>query len=142
MRIDVSDEPADYVRIRFICPYDGSTLNTLHVHSGMRSFTLTQQAAYVRRKIVARSHNHSCHGKATMRFLCIVELRKSATENKVGSIVADNNAAILNIIHINIKINHSNAELNPICHLLALLGAHHILHVSRIRVKANRKQIR
>jgi len=27
------------------------------------------------------------------------------------------------------------AELNPICHLLALLGAHHILHVSRIRVK-------
>ena len=28
-----------------------------------------------------------------------------------------------------------NAELNPICHLLALLGAHHILHVSRIRVK-------
>ena len=29
-----------------------------------------------------------------------------------------------------------NAELNPLCHLLALLGAHHILHVSRIRVKA------
>jgi len=28
-----------------------------------------------------------------------------------------------------------NAELNPTCHLLALLGAHHILHVSRIRVK-------
>jgi hypothetical protein len=27
-----------------------------------------------------------------------------------------------------------NAELNPVCHLLALLGAHHILHVSRIRV--------
>jgi len=29
-----------------------------------------------------------------------------------------------------------NTELNPICHLLALLGAHHILHVSRIIVKA------
>ena len=28
-----------------------------------------------------------------------------------------------------------NPELNPICHLLALLEAHHILHVSRIRVK-------
>jgi len=27
-----------------------------------------------------------------------------------------------------------NAELYPICHLLALLGAHQILHVSRIRV--------
>jgi len=31
-----------------------------------------------------------------------------------------------------------NAELNPICHLLALLGAHHILHVIRIRVKLMR----
>jgi len=29
-----------------------------------------------------------------------------------------------------------NAELNPICCLLALLGAHHFLHVSRIRVKS------
>jgi hypothetical protein len=32
-------------------------------------------------------------------------------------------------------INPLNAELNPICHLLALLGAHHILHINRIRVK-------
>ena len=32
-------------------------------------------------------------------------------------------------------INPLNAELNPICHLLALLGSQHILHVSRIRVK-------
>ena len=32
-------------------------------------------------------------------------------------------------------INPLNAELNPICHLLALLGAH-FLHVSRIRVKS------
>jgi hypothetical protein len=30
--------------------------------------------------------------------------------------------------------NPLNAELNPICHLLALFGAHHILHVCRIRV--------
>jgi hypothetical protein len=33
-----------------------------------------------------------------------------------------------------VLLNPLNAELNPICHLLALLGAHHILHVSRIRV--------
>jgi hypothetical protein len=30
---------------------------------------------------------------------------------------------------------HLNAELNSICHLQALLGAHHILHVFRIRAK-------
>jgi len=33
-----------------------------------------------------------------------------------------------------VVLNPLNAELNPICHLLALLGAHHILHISRIRV--------
>jgi hypothetical protein len=32
-------------------------------------------------------------------------------------------------------VNSLNTELNPICHLLALLGAHHILHISRIKVK-------
>jgi transposase len=31
-------------------------------------------------------------------------------------------------------INPLNAELNPIYYLLALLGAHHFLHISRIRV--------
>jgi len=30
--------------------------------------------------------------------------------------------------------NPLNTELNPICHLLALLGAHYILQISRIRV--------
>jgi len=33
-------------------------------------------------------------------------------------------------------INPLDPELNPICYLLALLGAHHFLHVSRIRVKS------
>ena len=34
------------------------------------------------------------------------------------------------------NVNPLNAELNPICSVLALLGAHHFLHVSRIRVKS------
>jgi len=54
-------------------------------------------------------------------------------------------AEFLNCIRIfvthprNIKVfvfNSLNTELNPICCLLALLGAHHFLHVSRIRVKS------
>jgi hypothetical protein len=32
-------------------------------------------------------------------------------------------------------INPLKAEINPTCHLLEILGAHHILHFSRIRVK-------
>ena len=33
------------------------------------------------------------------------------------------------------EFNPLKPELNPICYLLTLLGAHHFLHVSRIRVK-------
>ena len=33
-------------------------------------------------------------------------------------------------------LNPLNAELNPICYMLALLGAHHFLHVSRVRLKS------
>ena len=35
-----------------------------------------------------------------------------------------------------VLLNPLNAELNPICYLLALLGTHHFLHVSRIGVKS------
>ena len=40
-----------------------------------------------------------------------------------------------NIIELVTNFNPLKAKLNPICHLLALLGAYPILHVSRIRVK-------
>jgi hypothetical protein len=48
-------------------------------------------------------------------------------------------AAVVRISDL--AINPLNSELNPICHLLALLGAHHILHVSKIRVKSHASYI-
>ena len=47
---------------------------------------------------------------------------------------------ILILVHLlvllrELFINPFNPELNPICYLLALLGAHYFFHVSRIRVK-------
>jgi len=41
----------------------------------------------------------------------------------------------LKYILVYLGFNPLKPELNPICYLLALLGAHHFLHVSRIRVK-------
>jgi type III secretory pathway component EscR len=38
---------------------------------------------------------------------------------------------------VGVLLNPLNTELNPVCYLLALLGAHPILHVSRIRIKDN-----
>jgi len=42
-----------------------------------------------------------------------------------------------NIKYVDVYFNPLNAELNPIYHLLALLGSDPILHVSRVRVKSN-----
>jgi len=39
------------------------------------------------------------------------------------------------------KVNPLNAELNPICHLLALLGAHHIFHFNGLRVNVEKINI-
>ena len=39
------------------------------------------------------------------------------------------------------NINPLKTQLNPICHMLALLGVHHILHVSRLRVKHSSAQL-
>jgi len=44
-------------------------------------------------------------------------------------------------LQVCIHLNPLNTELNPIYHLLALLGAHPILHVSRIRVKSSRRAL-
>ena len=41
----------------------------------------------------------------------------------------------LNVAACGGLIHPLNVELNPICHLRTLLGAHHILHVGSIRVK-------
>jgi hypothetical protein len=49
---------------------------------------------------------------------------KKRNENKCGT---------------NNRLNLLNAELNPIRYLLALVGARHIDHVSRIRVKGRKK---
>jgi hypothetical protein len=44
-----------------------------------------------------------------------------------------------NIIELVTDFNPLKAKLNPICHLLALLGAYPIFYVSRIRVNISWK---
>ena len=43
---------------------------------------------------------------------------------------------VQNLLFSQYSFNPLNPELNPMCCLMALLGAHHFLHVSRIRVKS------
>jgi len=53
----------------------------------------------------------------------------------VGSQILKYNSYQLHASKGKYIFNPLKPELNPICYLLTLLGAHHFLHVSRIRVK-------
>ena len=60
----------------------------------------------------------------------------------VGNAVIILESMLLEVCHLDLvemydtdAINPLNAELNPICHLLALLGGATIVVVSRLRVK-------
>jgi hypothetical protein len=70
----------------------------------------------------------------------ITEAVKQVTQDMLQQICKEWNywdiaeQASRHVLNTWISFNPLNAELNPICHLLTLLGAHHILHVSRIRV--------
>jgi len=61
--------------------------------------------------------------------------RKLQPIQQIRSVIIEKNEGV----HLYFKV--LNAELKPICHLLPLLGAHHILHVSRIMVKDRKKKI-
>jgi hypothetical protein len=60
---------------------------------------------------------------------CVLEDRVQYSTVRIPNVFCDGHFKWLKMF------NPLNAELNPICHFLALLGAQTILHVSRIRVK-------
>ena len=58
------------------------------------------------------------------------------SDNESCNTLICNTVTSLQVVPRKYSINPLNAELNPICCLLALLGAHHFFHVSRISVKS------
>ena len=70
------------------------------------------------------------HTVATLQGLLDSEDGGTNIFRNVGS----SNQSTQRNIPEDLSLNPLNTKLNPISHLLALLGAHHILHVSRVRV--------
>ena len=74
--------------------------------------------------------------KVTEEVPALVLLRcTTRVGNLLESMTGNSDQVGMNSTNLSgVTINPLNAKFYPICHLLALLGAHHILHVSRIRV--------
>ena len=73
---------------------------------------------------------HNLHIQKTSTF--IVQLLYTTQQRDPITIPAEQRHLYAYEIRV---INPQKPELNPICYLLALLGAHHFLHVSTIRIK-------
>ena len=84
-----------------------------------------------RHSVIGGIRNH-CLFWGGVRFLYNVEYRNVETLRNMFNYAFDT------VPDVARYINPLNAELNPIRHLLALIGARHIVHVSRIRVDLQR----
>jgi len=106
------------------------------------------QRSYPALRSVSSAKRITCVSKKIQKYTILVNLKSAKpfkaflTFHTARSFTAALNRTELwnllsqkNPIHILNDIKPLNPELNPICYLLALLGAHHFLHVSRIRVK-------
>jgi len=68
-------------------------------------------------------------------FVTILVFNVTYLQRKVFALKDCNTTADCYLRFSLLLINPLKPELNPICYLLSLLGAHHLFHVSRIRVK-------
>ena len=92
-----------------------------------RNFTILQFYNFT---LTARE---AVHRTATFRF------HRVTVNNPYSTYFDFSPSEVLSIVPFSLDchiFNTLSPELNPICYLLALLGAHHFLHVSRIRVKS------
>jgi hypothetical protein len=83
--------------------------------------------------------------KIEYRAVIIFFVKESLTPNEINSkfikVYGDSSLTFSTIKKRAVEFNPFKAKLNSIRRLLALVGAHHILHVSRIRVKRGRKSL-
>jgi len=79
------------------------------------------------------SKNNTFITNVPQTLLCLIKFSSTMADYCLFNAVTSNEFSSRTVDSLG--INPLNPELNPICYLLALLGAHHLLHVSRIRVK-------
>ena len=124
-----------------------SQQTNIHVSCGIRTHDPSRRAAadlrlrpcghWDRHILCDSDTNNSESGRLSPFFLPVnnIQIRKILTRIKVPSAAMLKIQVFGDVARFDLIINPLNPELNPICYLLALLGAHHFLHVNRIRVK-------
>ena len=102
-------------------------------HKGKLS--LIKRFLFIMQNLIPSSPSQTPISSIRSAFCLLIVARLLTLPNSPSSCSFSSSITFLAYIYCHYLINPLNSELNPICYLLALLGAHHFLHVSRIRVK-------
>jgi len=114
-----------------------STIISNHIKYHIKSYHISNHIKYHIKCLTVTCQCFSFPTKISVPDIFIIPCGGLSTSTKYVIILVCINEMGSTVILRRLEvINPLNAELNPICYLLALLGAHHFLHVSRIRVKS------
>ena len=128
---------------QFETKFNGETSSRFHIHSGVPQGSILGPLIYV----LYTSDLPTSRENTLGTFTDDTAILSTQKTHKIASLNLQQHLHIVEkwLKKRKIKVNESKSsqirfnplkpELNPICYLLALLGAHHFLHVSRIRVK-------
>ena len=125
--------------VQFCAPDDGRRYHLKHVEQFIEINRSRKRCILL---VVLYRFNHSVTFTSTVVFDCLhlsslITLRASQfSAPRTLTNIPNRFSCLLISFGLFLDVfNTLKPELNPICYLLALLGAHHFLHVSRIRVK-------
>jgi len=116
----------------------GMGLKEMHVFSFKRiykDFLGNQKAANYQDVVQDRLSSYSAMGCNISPKIHFLESLLDFFPENLGEVSDERGDIFHQTVPRQVDLNPLNAELNFICHLLVLLGAHPILHISRIRVK-------
>jgi len=113
--------------------------NYVHYNSANSDFEISIWVTEVPRSLTNKTHSPYCQF-LQIHMHCYKQTYDPQLRNLANMQLSFHSICWLPLVRFISKyifnyLNPLNPELNPICYLLALLGAHHFLHVSRIRVK-------
>ena len=138
LSINVKEQTGSFQQTNYFFTKQQRCLYSQHNTRYTKYRTVTRLRLSSSKSILAR---HSCTTKSSSpRSKIHLWSPKYRIILSYAKLMKDGSRSVVEVHHFPSRrcynlINPLKPELNPICYLLALLRAHHFLHVSRIRVK-------
>jgi len=140
VQVLASDRPIPHSKISTQYSYFPTYEKILQISTTKQISVLTCMTSFSLRKAARIALLFSCKWRAFWSWEFVLPAEPSLNNVNTVHILNGEIATFMYFpasteVVCKVSVNPLKSELNPICYLLALLGGHHFLHVSRIRVK-------